>query len=118
MYDQVKDQCAWQLEQGRELSALKEKIDTTQEIGVTNRVLDGQMAMGLASLDGRVELLEKQGRFLLDQQEQDSNAWHNITFNLREEVQEGEEKVATLQDLLDVQRKSNQQLCLSFNEAC
>ena len=27
-------------------------------------------------------------------------------------------KVAHLQDLLDVQRKSNQQLCLSFNEAC
>ena len=26
--------------------------------------------------------------------------------------------MAHLQDLLDVQRKSNQQLCLSFNEAC
>ena len=74
--------------------------------------------MGLASLDGRVKLLEKQGWFLLDRQEQDSNAWHNITFNLHEEVLEGEGKVAHLQDLLDIQRKSNQLLCLSFNEAC
>ena len=107
----------WQLEQGRELSVLKEKIDATQEIGVTNRVLDSQTAMGLAGLDGRVELLEKQGRFLLDRQEQESNAWHNVAFNLREEVQEGEEKIVHLQDLLDIQRKSSQQLCLSFNEA-
>ena len=114
----MKDQRAWQLEQGRELSALKEKINATQEIGVANRVLDGQTAMGLAGLNGRVELLEKQGRFLLDQQEQESNAWHNVVFNLREEVQEGEEKIVHLQDLLDVQRKSSQQLCLSFNEAC
>ena len=117
MYERVKDQQAWQLEQERELSALKEKIDATQEIGVTNRVLDGQTAMGLAGLNGHVELLEKQGRFLLDQQEQESNVWHNVAFNLREEVLEGEGKVAHLQDLLDVQRKSNQQLCLSFNEA-
>ena len=114
----MKDQRAWQLEQGRELSALKEKINTTQEIGVANHVLDGQTAMGLAGLDGHVKLLEKQGRFLLDQQEQESNAWHNVVFNLHEEVLEGEEKVAHLQDLLDVQRKSSQQLCLSFNEAC
>ena len=117
MYEQVKDQRAWQLEQGQELNALKEKIDATQEIGVANRVLDGQTAMGLAGLNGRVELLEKQGRFLLDQQEQESNTWHNVAFNLHEEVQEGEEKIAHLQDLLDVQRKSSQQLCLSFNEA-
>ena len=39
-----------------------------------------------ANIDGCVELLEKQGRFLLDQQEQDSNTWHNVVFNLREEV--------------------------------
>ena len=57
-----------------------------QETGVTNHVLDGQTVMGLASLNGRVELLEKQGRFLLDWQEQDSNAWHNISLNLHEEV--------------------------------
>ena len=106
------------MEQGRELSTLKEKIDATQEIGVTNHVLDSQMAMELAGLDGRVELLERQGKFLLDQQEQDSNVWHNVAFNLCEEVQEGEEKMTTLQDLLEVQRKANQQLCLSFNEAC
>ena len=105
------------MEQGQELSALKEKIDATQEIGVANCVLDGQTAMGLAGLNGRVKLLEKQGRFLLDRQEQESNVWHNMAFNLCEEVQEGEEKIAHLQDLLDVQRKSNQQLCLSFNEA-
>ena len=74
--------------------------------------------MGLASLDGCVELLEKQGRFLLDRQEQDSNVWHNITFNLHEEVLEGEGKMVHLQDLLDIQRKVNQQLCLSFNKAC
>ena len=86
MYEQVKDQQVWQLEQGQELSALKEKIDATQEIGVANHVLDGQTAMGLASLDGRIELLEKQGRFLLDWQEQDSNTWHNVAFNLCEEV--------------------------------
>ena len=96
MYERVKDQRAWQLEQGQELSALKEKIDTTQEIGVANRVLDGQTAMGLAGLDGHVKLLEKQGRFLLDRQEQESNAWHNITFNLREEVLEGEGKVVRM----------------------
>ena len=89
----------------------------TQETGVTNCVLDGQTAMGLAALDGRVELLKRQGRFLLDQQEQDSNAWHNVVFNLCEEVWEGE-KMTTLQDLLDVQWKANQQLCLSFNKAC
>ena len=118
MYERVKDQRAWQLEQGRELSALKEKIDATQEIGVANQVLDGQTAMGLAGLDGRVELLEKQGRFLLDRQEQESNTWHNMAFNLHEEVLEGEGKITHLQDLLDVQRKSSQQLCLSFNEAC
>ena len=53
---------------------------------------------------------------MLDRQEQESNTWHNMAFNLHEEVQEGEEKVACLQDLLDVQRKSSQQLCLSFNE--
>ena len=88
-----------------------------QETGVVNCVLEGQTAMGLASLDGRVELLEKQGRFLLDRQEQDSNMWHNVAFNLCEEVREGEEKVAHLQDLLDIQRKLNQQLCLNFNEA-
>ena len=105
------------MEQGQELSALKEKIDATQEIGVANHVLDGQTAMGLAGLNGHIELLEKQGRFLLDRQEQESNAWHNVVFNLHEEVREGEEKVAHLQDLLDVQRKSSQQLCLSFNEA-
>ena len=97
---------------------MKEKINATQEIGVANRVLDGQTAMGLAGLDGHVELLEKQGRFLLDWQEQESNAWHNVVFNLCEEVLEGEGKITHLQDLLDVQRKSSQQLCLSFNEAC
>ena len=118
MYEQVKDQQAWQLEQGWELSTLKEKIDATQEIGVTNCILDGQMAMGLTGLNGHVELLEKQGRFLLDQQEQDSDVWYNVMFNLREEVWEGEEKMTTLQDLLDIQRKANQQLCLSFNKAC
>ena len=75
---------------------MKEKIDASQEISVTNCVLDGQTAMGLASLDRCVKLLEKQGRFLLDQQEQDSNAWHNVVFNLREEVREEEEKVAHL----------------------
>ena len=117
MYERVKDQRVWQLEQGQELSALKEKVDTMQETSVANCVLDGQTAMGLASLDGRVELLEKQGRFLLDWQEQDSNAWHNVAFNLRKEVLEGEGKMAHLQDLLDIQRKLNQQLCLSFNEA-
>ena len=117
MYEQVKDQQVWQLEQGWELSALKEKIDATQEIGVANRVLDGQTTMGLTGLGGHVELLEKQGKFLLDRQEQESNTWHNVAFNLHEEVQEGEEKIAHLQDLLDVQRKSSQQLCLSFNKA-
>ena len=86
----MKDQWAWQLEQGQELSALREKIDAAQDTGVANCVLDNQTALGLASLDGRVEVLEKQGSFLLDRQEQESNAWHNIAFNLREEVQEGE----------------------------
>ena len=32
MYERVKDQRAWQLEHKQELSALKEKIDATQEI--------------------------------------------------------------------------------------
>ena len=88
-----------------------------QETGVANRVLDGQTAMGLATLDGHIKLLEKQGRFLLDWQEQDSNMWHNVAFNLCKEVLEGEGKMAHLQDLLDIQRKANQQLCLSFNKA-
>ena len=117
MYKRVKDQRAWQLEQGRELSALREKVDAAQDTGVANRVLDNQTALGLASLDRRVETLEGQGRFLLDRQEQESNAWHNVAFNLREEVREGEQKVTALQDLLDVQRRSSQQLCLNFNKA-
>ena len=58
----------------------------TQETGVTNCVLDSQTAMGLAALDGRIELLERQGRFLLDRQEQDSNTWHNVAFNLHDEI--------------------------------
>ena len=117
MYEQVKDQQAWQLEQGCELSALREKIDAVQDTGVANRILDNQTAQGMATLDGCVEVLEKQGSFLLDRQEQESNAWHNVTFNLREEIQEGEQKVAILQDLLNVQRRLNQQLCLNFNKA-
>ena len=108
MYERVKDQRAWQLEQGRELSALREKVDAVQDMGVANCILDNQTAQGMAILDGHVEVLEKQGSFLLDQQEQESNAWHNIAFNLCEEIQEGEQKVAGLQDLLDVQRRSNQ----------
>ena len=66
MYKRVKDQRAWQLEQGRELSALREKVDAAQDTGVANCVLDNQTALGLASLDGRVKTLEGQGRFLLD----------------------------------------------------
>ena len=117
MYERVKDQRAWQLEQGRELSTLKEKVNAAQDTGVANHILNNQTALGLASLDGRIETLEGQGRFLLDRQEQDSNAWHNVAFNLHKEVQEGEQKIATLQDLLNVQRRSSQQLCLSSNEA-
>ena len=66
MYEQVKDQRAWQLEQGRELSALREKIDAVQDTGVMNRILDNQTAQGMATLNGHVEVLEKQGSFLLD----------------------------------------------------
>ena len=82
MYERVKDQRAWQLEQGRELSALREKVNAAQDTGVANRVLDNQTALGLTSLDRRIETLEGQGRFLLDRQEQESNAWHNVAFNL------------------------------------
>ena len=82
MYEQVKDQRAWQLEQGQELSALREKIDAVQDTGVANCILDNQTAQGMATLNGRVEVLEKQGSFLLDRQEQESNVWHNIAFNL------------------------------------
>ena len=60
----MKDQCAWQLEQGQELSILKEKINVTQETGVANCALDGQMAMGLASLDGCVKLFREAGEVL------------------------------------------------------
>ena len=67
-----------------------------QETGVANCILDNQTAMGLAGLNGCVKLLERQGRFLLDWQERDSNAWHNVTFNLHEEVWEGEEKITAL----------------------
>ena len=117
MYKQVKDQQAWQLEHGQELNALKEKVDAAQETGVTNRVLDNQTALRLATLDRRVEVLERQGRFLLDRQEQDSNTWHNIMYNLREEVEEAKREMAIVKDLLNVQRRSNQQLCTSFNKA-
>ena len=98
-------------------AGVREKIDAVQDTGVTNRILDNQTAQGMATLDGRVKVLEKQGSFLLDWQEQESNAWHNVAFNLCEEIQEGEQKVAILQDLLNVQRRSNQQLCLNFNKA-
>ena len=47
MYERVKDQRAWQLEQGRELNALKEKIDMAQETGVANRVLDNQTVLSM-----------------------------------------------------------------------
>ena len=77
----------------------------TQETGVANGVLDSQTALGLATLDGRIEILERQGRFLLDQQEQDSNTWHNVAFNLCEEVQEGE-SVSTHVCSLSVNRES------------
>ena len=117
MYERVKDQRAWQLEQGQELSALREKVDAVQDTGVANCILDSQTAQGMATLDGRIQVLEKQGSFLLDQQEQESNTWHDITFNLCEEIQEGEQKMAVLQDLFNVQRRSNQQLCLNFNKA-
>ena len=106
----------WQLEQGRELSALKEKVDKTQDIEVANCVLDNQTAMGLSTLDGRVEVLERQGEFLLDWQEQDSNAWHNVSYGLHEEIGELENKTALLQDQLAIQQKANQEICLRFNE--
>ena len=60
MYERVKDQRAWQLEQGRELSTLKEKVEAAQDTGVANRILDNQTALGLATLNGRVEVLERQ----------------------------------------------------------
>ena len=75
MYDRVKDQRAWQLEQGRELHALKKRLGAVQETGVANHVLDNQTAMGLSTLDGCVKVLERQGEFILDWQEQDSNHW-------------------------------------------
>ena len=87
------------------MSALREKVDATQETGVTNCILDNQMAMGLSTLDGRVKVLERQGRFLLDWQEQDSNVWHNVTFNLHEEVEEAKRETAVVKDLLDVLRR-------------
>ena len=62
----MKDRQAWQLEHGRELSTLKEKVNVAQETGVANHVLDNQTALGLVTLDGHVEVLERQGRFLLD----------------------------------------------------
>ena len=88
-------------------AGVREKIDAVQDTGVANHILDNQTAQGMATLDGHVEVLETQGSFLLDRQEQESNAWHNIAFNLREEIQEGEQKVAVFQDLLNVQRRSN-----------
>ena len=108
----------WQLEQEQELNTLKEKVDAAQETGVANCVLDNQTALGLATLNGHVEVLERQGRFLLDQQEQDSNAWHNVVYNLCEEVKEVKRGTAVVKDLLNIQRRSNQQLCASFNKAC
>ena len=59
MYEQVKDQQAWQLEQGWELNTLKEKVDVAQETGVANCVLDNQTALRLATLDGCVEVLKR-----------------------------------------------------------
>ena len=82
MYERVKDQQAWQLEQGCELSTLREKVDAVQDTGVTNCILDNQTAQGMATLNGCVKTLEGQGRFLLDRQEQESNVWHNVAFNL------------------------------------
>ena len=114
MYKRVKDQCAWQLEQGRELSALKEKVDKARDIEVANRVLDNQTAMGLSSLDGRVGVLERQGEFLLDRQEQDNNAWTNVSYRLKTDMEELEEHFNTRLDLL---RRSQQSLCRNFNEA-
>ena len=58
MYKRVKDQRAWQLEQGRELSALREKIDTVQDTGVANCILDNQTAQGMATLDGCIKVLD------------------------------------------------------------
>ena len=51
MMQRMQDLCVWQLEQGQELSTLKEKVDAAQETRVTNRILDNQTALGLATLD-------------------------------------------------------------------
>ena len=101
----------------QELRVMKEKLDATQETRIVNRTLNNQTTQGLATLDGCVEVLERQGSFLLDSQEQDSNGWHNVTYNLCEEVEEAKRETTVIKDLLNVQRRSNQQLCASFNEA-
>ena len=89
-------------------------MDKTQEIEIANCVLDNQTAMGLSTLDGRVEVLERQGEFLLDQQERDHNAWTNVSYGLKTDIEESEERFNTRLDLL---RRSQQSLCCSFNEA-
>ena len=90
------------------------KLEEVQETGVANRVLDNQTAMGLSTLDGRIEVLERQGAFLLDRQEQDNNAWTNVSYGLKTDIQEVEEHFNTCLDLL---RLSQQSLCQNFNEA-
>ena len=89
-------------------------MDKTREIETANRVLDNQTAMGLSTLDGRVEVLERQGEFLLDRQEQDNNAWTNVSYGLKTDIEESEERFNTR---LDVLRRSQQSLCRNFNEA-
>ena len=113
MYQRFKDQRAWQLEQGRELSALKTKVDGIQEVGITNRTLDNQTAMGLSSLDGRVEVLERKGAFLLDRQEQDNNAWTNVSYGLRTEIDEVKKESNRR---IDLQEQARRRLHAEFIE--
>ena len=92
----------------QELRVMKEKLDATQETRIVNHTLNNQTTQGLATLDRCVEVLERQGSFLLDSQEQDSNGWHNVTYNLCEEVEEVKRETTIIKDLLNVQRRSNQ----------
>ena len=100
---------------GQNCNTLKEKLDAAQEVGVANHVLDNQMVLSLGTLDGHVGVLENQRVFLLDCQEQDSNASTNVSYSLKTNIQEVEECSNTQLVLL---RQSQQSLCRNFNETC
>ena len=61
----------WQLEQGQELSTLKEKLDVAQEVGVTNHLLGKGTSLDVKTLEGHIRVSESKVNFMTNCQMED-----------------------------------------------